>query len=118
MNYIKNDKTIIIDLKNWILKIPGILFYKGNSYLYDQKYYANIFCNKIEKYQNNKNILIQSYDHKLIIEIIEELKKMKNIKKENENINIYGWFDMDDFLISQDKRLKLIKQVNCDGYIK
>lgn len=153
-----NNGTIIIDLKNWLLKIPGIIFKNGNSYLYDQKYYVKIFCNIITN-NNRKNIMIQSYDHKLIIEIINELdkrkinhhfkfgliirtnfqvksaikylkdfpisfltiryNKIKVIKKVlNKKVLIYGWFDLDDFLISKNKRLKLMKKANCDGYIK
>lgn len=161
LSNIKSNKIVIIDLKNWILKIPGILFNKGNSYLYNQKLYANLFCEKIKKYKNYENIMIQSYDHKLIIEIIKELnkqkikhkfkfgliirtnfqinsaenyinkypisflairykalKKMEDVLKEYNNIKIYGWFDIDDFLISENKKIKLIKQANCYGYIK
>ena len=103
--------------------------------------------------------MIQSYDHKLIIEIIKELnrqkinhnfqfgliirtnfqvksainylkdyhisflairyKKLKVMKKLlNKEVLIYGWFDLDDFLIFNKKRLRLIKKINCDGYIK
>jgi hypothetical protein len=154
-----NNGAIIIDLKNWILKIPGIIFNNSNPYLYNQKYFAKIFCNTIIKYTKQKNIMIQSYDHKLIVEIIKELnrqkinhnfqfgliirtdfqvkgaikylkdypisflairyKKIKVIKKLlNKEILIYGWFDLDDFLISNKKRLRLIKTANCDGYIK
>ena len=77
LSNIKNDKVITIDLKNWILKIPGILFNKRKSYLYNQKHYTSIFCEKIKKYKSNENIMIQSYDHKLIIEIIKKLDEQK-----------------------------------------
>ena len=161
LNKIKANQIVIIDLKYWILKIPVILFNNSNPYLYNQKLYANFFCNKIKKYKNNKNIMIQSYDHKLIIEIIKELnkqkikhqfkfgliirtnfqinsakeyinkypidflairyialKKMKETLKANKNIQIYGWFDLDDFLISKSEKIKLMNSSKCDGYIK
>ena len=33
-------------------------------------------------------------------------------------INIYGWFDLDDFLMPKSKRLELINKSKCNGYIK
>ncbi|HOP65902.1 MAG TPA: hypothetical protein PLX66_02660 [Bacilli bacterium] len=162
---IPDDKKILIDLKNWITGLAGTIINHQNPYLGNQRQLAELFWLHMEEFKNQKNILIQSYDHLLIWEIMKlaekerisydfdfglivrttfqaadallyayqlplaflairynQLIKMGGAKKICSDIkrpiNIYGWFDIDDFYISKAKRLELIKDAKCDGYIK
>lgn len=72
LNLIGTDKKVLMDLKNWLwLKIFSSMYNNGNPYLNDQKKFAAIFLEEMDKYKDQNNILIQSFDYPLIAEIIK-----------------------------------------------
>jgi len=75
LELVKEEKLIIIDLKNWVFKIPGMIFGNGSAYLYNQNQFAHVFWDYLKDFKDQNNILIQSYDHDLIIKIIKVAKE-------------------------------------------
>lgn len=74
---INKDKTVIIDMKNWFIKIMGWFYNNRSEYLHDKKMLANLFWDYMTKFKNQDNILVQSYDHDLVLNIMRIAKARK-----------------------------------------